>query len=67
MNENTKPASITIRIPPEDYDLIKAMAECEGRSLNTQIIRLIQKALGKRRPRPNPAGTSPAGVASGEG
>jgi hypothetical protein len=64
MNENAKPASITIRIPPEDYERIKAIAVKEGRSLNVQIIRLLKKALGN--PRPTTAGTSPAVAASGE-
>lgn len=43
-----KTSNLTIRIPPEVLDPIKALAAAETRSLNGEIVQLLKEALAAR-------------------
>jgi predicted HicB family RNase H-like nuclease len=44
--------NISIRIPDELHVLVKASADADHRSLNSQIIWLLEAGLASREPRP---------------
>jgi hypothetical protein len=48
--------SLTLRLPDEIHELVKARAETERRSTNAQIIAMLEAALGMRRAREIPSG-----------
>lgn len=48
MPKIVKLTPITIRVPENDYELIKLLSEQENRSINAQIITLLQEALAQR-------------------
>jgi hypothetical protein len=43
-----KPIIMTIRIPPEVLDRVKALADAETRSVNGEIVQLLKEALVAR-------------------
>lgn len=43
-----KPVIMTIRIPPEVLEQVKALAESETRSVNGELVQLIKEALVAR-------------------
>ena len=42
---------ISLRVTPETYEALKAVAAEEGRSLNRQIERMLEETLRQRRAR----------------
>lgn len=49
MAKKSKLIPITIRVPEDEYNFILASSEKENRSLNAQIVTLLQEAIAARR------------------
>ena len=56
--------SMTMRWPADMLRLVRQLAGKENRSINAQFVTLVQESLARRGVASNPAGTSPAGVAT---
>ncbi len=50
-NERTKLQALTLRIPEQEYQLLRALAFAEDRSINELVLASMRAVIGEQRPR----------------